>query len=127
MSSPSLRAARYLRVSRVDQAVHLQADETAELIQRRGWRLLDTYEDHGVSGSRDRRPELDRLMGDLRRRRFDILVVWRSDRMFRSLRNMVVMLDEVSSRGIAFVSVTEPFDTTPAGSCSCTCRGDGRV
>ena len=77
---------------------------------------VDTYEDHGVSGSRDRRPELDRLMGDLRRRRFDVLVVWRSDRAFRSLRNMVGMLDELGSRNVSFVSVTEPFDTsTPSG------------
>ena len=116
MSSPSLRAARYLRVSRVDQRADLQDDETEELVKRRGWKLVDTYEDHGVSGSRDRRPELDRLMGDLRRRRFDVLVVWRSDRAFRSLRHMVVLLDELGSRNVSFVSVTEPFDTsTPSG------------
>ncbi len=103
-------------MSSVDQHVHLQADETEELIERRGWKLTETYEDHGVSGSRDRRPELDRLMGDLRRRRFDVLVVWRSDRAFRSLRNMVGMLDELASRNVSFISVTEPFDTsTPSG------------
>lgn len=53
------RAARYLRVSKVDQDPALQDDETAELITKRGWKLTDTYTDHGVSGSREKRPALD--------------------------------------------------------------------
>lgn len=112
----TLRAARYLRVSRQDQDPRLQDDETKEFIARRGWTLTDTYTDQGVSGSKDRRPELDRLLADARRKSFDVLVVWRSDRMFRSLKNMVVTLDDLASLGISFTSVTEPFDTTcPSG------------
>lgn len=112
----ALRAARYLRVSRQDQDPRLQDDETKEFITRRGWKLTDTYTDQGVSGAKDRRPELDRLLGDARRKRFDVLLVWRSDRMFRSLKNMVNTLDDLTSLGIAFTSVTEPFDTTcPSG------------
>lgn len=112
----ALRAARYLRVSRRDQDPRLQDDETKEFITRRGWKLTDTYTDQGVSGAKDRRPELDRLLGDARRKRFDVLLVWRSDRMFRSLKNMVNTLDDLTSLGIAFTSVTEPFDTTcPSG------------
>lgn len=107
-----LRVARYIRVSRSDQNPRLQSDETKELIERRGWHLVDTYEDHGVSGSRDRRPELDRLRSDARRGRFKVLLVWRADRLFRSLRHMVTALDEFAALGIDFVSVTEPFDTT---------------
>jgi DNA invertase Pin-like site-specific DNA recombinase len=112
----ALRAVRYLRVSRQDQDPRLQDDETKEFVSRRGWKLTDTYTDHGISGAKDRRPELDRLLGDARRKRFDVLLVWRSDRMFRSLKNMVNTLDDLTSLGIAFTSVTEPFDTTcPSG------------
>jgi len=92
----NVRAAAYHRVSRSDQNPQLQQDEVGEMIARRGWQLADNYTDEGISGSRDRRPALDRLLGDARRRRFDILVVWRSDRLFRSLKHMVVTLDELA-------------------------------
>jgi len=70
----ALRAARYLRVSKADQDPALQDDETT---------------DHGISGRRERRPELDRLLRDVRRRRIDVVVVWKADRLFRSLKAMV--------------------------------------
>jgi DNA invertase Pin-like site-specific DNA recombinase len=111
-----MRCARYLRVSKAEQRPELQDDETKAFIERRGWKLTTTYLDHGVSGSRDRRPELDRMVADARRGKFDILVVWKSDRLFRSLRHMVVTLDELAAMKIGFASVTEPFDsTTPSG------------
>ncbi len=106
------RAARYIRVSRSDQRPALQADETAEFIARRGWRLVDSFVDEGVSGTRVRRPELDRLMVAARRKEFDILVVWRADRLFRSLSQMLATLGELSALGCEFVSCTEAFDTT---------------
>jgi DNA invertase Pin-like site-specific DNA recombinase len=110
------RAARYLRVSRSDQNPALQADETGRLIAGRGWTLVDTFLDHGVSGAKDRRPELDRLMEAARRGQFDVLVVWRSDRLFRSLKHLVVTVAELTAMGIDFCSVCEPFDTsTPSG------------
>lgn len=94
----------------------LQDDETAELIANRGWKLTDTYTDHGVSGSRERRPELDRLLRDVRRRRIDVVLVWKADRLFRSLKAMVTTLDEWAALGVGFVSATEVFDsTTPQG------------
>lgn len=112
----ALRAARYLRVSKADQDPALQDDETAELIAKRGWKLTDTYTDHGVSGSRERRPELDRLLRDVRRRRIDVVLVWKADRLFRSLKAMVTTLDEWAALGVGFVSATEVFDsTTPQG------------
>jgi DNA invertase Pin-like site-specific DNA recombinase len=107
-----LRCARYLRVSRVEQREDLQDDETAELITRRGWQLTKTYTDHGVSGTRERRPGLDELLSDAQRGRFDVVLVWRSDRLFRSVRHMVNTLAELDARGIGFVSSTEVFDTT---------------
>jgi DNA invertase Pin-like site-specific DNA recombinase len=106
------RAARYVRVSRSDQSPDLQMDETEGFISRRGWDLVATYTDQGVSGAKDQRKALTEMLADARRRKFDTLVVWRTDRLFRSLRHMVVTLDELSSWGIDFVSVTEPFDTT---------------
>jgi DNA invertase Pin-like site-specific DNA recombinase len=115
VSDPKL-AARYIRVSRADQRPELQDHETTELIARRGWQLVDTFSDHGVSGARDRRPGLDRMLEAARRGSFDLIVVWRADRLFRSLRHMVVTLDEFAALGVGFVSVTEPFDTTtPTG------------
>ena len=111
-----LRVVRYLRVSRADQDPALQDDETADLIAKRGWKLVDTYTDHGVSGSREKRPALDRLLVDARRRRMDVVLVWKADRLFRSLKAMVTTLDEWASMGVGFVSATEVFDsTTPQG------------
>lgn len=111
-----LHAARYLRVSKADQDPALQDDETAELITKRGWDLTDTYTDHGVSGSRERRPELDRLLRDVRRRRVDVVVVWKADRLFRSLKAMVTTLDEWSKTSVAETKPTpRAVSTTPQG------------
>lgn len=111
-----MRVARYIRVSREDQRPGLQFDETAEFITRRGWELADTFHDQGVSGSKARRPELDRLLAAARSRRIDAVVVYKADRLFRSLHHMVNTLAELDALGVAFVSVTEPFDTTtPSG------------
>jgi DNA invertase Pin-like site-specific DNA recombinase len=98
-------------VSRSDQALALQDDETAEAASRRGWNVVGTHPDHGVSGSRERRPELNRLMNDAHGHRFDVVLVWKADRLFRSLRAMVTTLDEWAARGIGFTSATEVFDT----------------
>jgi DNA invertase Pin-like site-specific DNA recombinase len=108
------RVARYLRVSRSKQDVGLQDDETAELIRRRGWTLVETYVDHGVSGAQTSRPALDRLREDARDGGFDAVVTWRADRLFRSLGAMISTLDEWHELGVDFVSVTEIFDTTTA-------------
>lgn len=111
-----MRVARYIRVSRADQRPELQYDETADFIDRRGWRLVDTFEDRGVSGSKARRPELDRMLELARQRRIDGIVVYKADRLFRSLHHMVAALAELDALGVAFVSCTEPFDTsTPQG------------
>jgi len=110
-----LKAARYIRVSRSDQRPDLQADETAEFCARRGW-TFETYQDLGFSGSSAKRPELTRLLADAHQRRFHIVLVWKADRLFRSLSQMVTTLETLAALKISFVSVTEPFDTTtPSG------------
>jgi DNA invertase Pin-like site-specific DNA recombinase len=107
-----MRVVRYLRVSRVEQNLHLQDDETMDLIKRREWTLLESFIDHGVSGVKERRPALDRMAAYLKKHRVQAVVVWKADRLFRSLRAMVTTLDEWSSMKINFVSATEAFDTT---------------
>src|SRR5580658_3323794 len=96
MASNSLtRVAIYGRVSTTNhgQDVTMQTGEMGEFCQRRGWSLVDSYLDVGISGSKERRPELDRLMADARRRRFDIVLVYRYDRFARSLRHLVNALE----------------------------------
>ena len=74
------------------------------------------YVDNGVSGSKDRRPALDQLMADAKRKQFDVVVCWRLDRLGRNLKHLVTLLEEFQALGIAFVSLGEGIDcTTPAG------------
>src|SRR5262245_44422537 len=78
--------------------------------------VTDEYVDVGISGAKDRRPELDRLMADARCRRFDVVLVARFDRFARSTKHLVLALEEFSSLGIDFVSLKESIDTsTPMG------------
>ena len=116
VGSLAVKVARYLRVSRSDQKADLQDDETRRFIEARAWTLAETYEDLGFSGSTDKRPALTRLLADAHAGRFGCVVVWKADRLFRSLSHMVAQLDAFRAQRIAFVSVTEPFDTsTPSG------------
>jgi DNA invertase Pin-like site-specific DNA recombinase len=83
---------------------------------RRGWEVVDEYVDSGISGTKERRPQLDRLLADCRRRRVDIVLVYRYDRFARSLRHLVNALEEFRALGIDFISLHEGVDTsTPNG------------
>jgi DNA invertase Pin-like site-specific DNA recombinase len=112
------RVAIYARVSTVGhgQDPEVQLRELRDYIARRGWKLDGEYVDSGVSGAKDRRPKLDELMADARRRRFDCVLVYRYDRFARSLRHLVNALEDFRSLGIDFVSLHEGVDTsTPNG------------
>ncbi len=110
-----MRAAIYARVSTFDQEPENQLAEIRRYVAARGW-TAEEYVDRGISGAKDRRPALDRLLIDARRRRFDVLVVWRLDRLGRNLRHLITLLEELQALGIAFVSLNEGIDaTTPAG------------
>ncbi len=110
-----MRAAIYARVSTLDQQPENQLQELRRYVEARGWTGSE-YVDHGVSGSKDRRPALDRLVADARRRKVDTVVVWRLDRLGRSLKHLVTLLDDLQALGVAFVSLGEGIDcTTPAG------------
>ena len=110
-----MRAAIYARVSTTDQTCENQLLELRRYVEARGWTPAE-YVDEGVSGAKDRRPALDRLVTDAKRRRIDVLVVWRLDRLGRNLRHLILLLDDLQAVGVAFVSLSEGIDaTTPAG------------
>jgi DNA invertase Pin-like site-specific DNA recombinase len=111
-----MNVAIYTRVSTTEQHVGMQLRELRQYGKRRGWRIVTEYNDEGVSGAKARRPELDRLMTDANRRRFDAVIVWKFDRFARSVSHLLRALETFDSLGIAFVSLSESIDTsTPAG------------
>ena len=112
------RVAIYARVSTTNhgQDVTLQTRELRQFAEARGWRLVDTYSDTGISGAKDSRPELNRLMADAHRRKFDVIAVWKFDRFARSVSHLLRALETFQALGVGFVSLSESLDTsTPAG------------
>lgn len=110
-----MRAAIYARVSTFDQQPENQLAELRRFTAARGWQARE-FVDHGVSGAKERRPALDELVRDAKRRKFDAVVVWRLDRLGRNLKHLITLIDEMQALGIAFVSLGEGIDaTTPAG------------
>jgi DNA invertase Pin-like site-specific DNA recombinase len=111
----AVRAAIYARVSTFDQEPENQLQELRRYGEARGWTGQE-YVDRGVSGSKDKRPALDMLIRDAKRRKFDVLVCWRLDRLGRNLKHLITLLEELQVLGVAFVSLAEGIDaTTPAG------------
>jgi DNA invertase Pin-like site-specific DNA recombinase len=112
------RVAIYARVSTTNhgQDVSLQTRELRQFAEARGWQVAGEYVDAGVSGAKDSRPELNRLVADAHKRRFDVVAVWRFDRFARSVSHLLRALETFNALGIAFVSLSEQMDTsTPAG------------
>jgi len=94
----------------------MQIVEMREYCTRRGWEIVGEFVDVGISGSRERRPESDRMLAACRRRQIDAVVVYRYDRFARSLRQLVNALCEFDSLGVQFISLHEGVDTsTPNG------------
>jgi DNA invertase Pin-like site-specific DNA recombinase len=111
-----MTAAVYARVSTADQTCENQLLELRRYCEARGWRIWREFVDTGVSGSKDRRPALDELIGHSKRRRFDVVVCWRLDRLGRNLRHLVMLLEELRDLGVGFVSLGEGIDLgTPSG------------
>src|ERR1039458_7338689 len=109
------RVALYVRVSTGEQNLDLQLDELTEYASFRKWGLVETYADK-MSGAKDRRPALDRLMADAKRGKFDVVAVWRFDRLARSTSHLLRALEEFAALGVDFVSLKESIDTrTPTG------------
>ena len=112
-----MRAALYARVSTLTgQHPEMQLAELREHASRRGWEIVDEYVDEGVSGSKESRPELNRLMDDSHRRQFDIVLVWKIDRFGRSLKHLVNALADLDAYGVTFASLKDTLDlSTPSG------------
>ena len=111
-----MRAALYARVSTSEQHPENQLIDLRRYARDRGFMAVEEFVDHGVSGARDTRPALDRMMDMARKRKVDAIVVWRFDRFARSVRHLVLALDELKALGVAFVSFQEAIDTsTPMG------------
>jgi len=109
------RAAIYVRVSTAEQETALQEAELQEYCERRGWSFV-LYRDKGQSGAKQDRPALNLLLGDLRKRKFDVLVVWALDRLARSLKQLLAISEDCRSLGVDLVSLKQAVDTTlPAG------------
>lgn len=113
-----MRVGLYARVSTMNghQDPETQLLALRDYCKQRGWDIVGEYVDKGVSGAKDSRPALNRLMLDAKRRKFDVVLIWKLDRFGRSLRHLVNALAEFEALGVAFVSMTDSLDmTTPQG------------
>ncbi len=111
------RVALYARVSTTDQSTDSQLLDLRRYVSERGWDVYKEYVDEGVSGTKDSRPALNELMNDAKKRRFDVVLVWRFDRFARSTKHLILALEEFRNLGIDFVSYQENIDTSsPLGS-----------
>ena len=118
MDSPIIkRIALYARVSTLNgQNPEMQLAELREYAQRRGWEVYSEYCDLGISGAKDSRPQLNRMIADAHARKFDAILVWKLDRFARSLKMLVTSIEDLNSYGVAFVSLRDNLDlSTPAG------------
>ena len=107
-----MRAAIYVRVSTTDQHVESQLYDLRALAAQRGFSVVKEYEDRGISGSKARRPGLDALMADGRRKRFDVVLVAAFDRLARSTKHFLEVIDELNALEIEFVSAREGIDSS---------------
>jgi len=111
------RVALYARVSTADQSTESQLLDLRRYVRERGWNIFKEYVDEGISGTKDSRPALNELMNDAKKRRFDVVLVWRFDRFARSTKHLILALEEFKNLGIDFVSYQENIDTSsPLGS-----------
>jgi DNA invertase Pin-like site-specific DNA recombinase len=116
--SPALKVALYLRVSTSNQTTENQRIDLERVAALRGWTIVETYQDHGISGSKGRtdRPALDAMLKDAVRRKFDLIAVWSIDRLGRSLQHLVECVNELHAVGCDLFFLQQSIDTTtPAG------------
>jgi DNA invertase Pin-like site-specific DNA recombinase len=106
------KAAIYVRVSTPDQRVESQLYDLRELAAQRGFEVVHEYEDRGVCGKKARRPGLDLLMADARQKKFSVVLVAAFDRVARSTRHFLQVVDELDSLGVVFLSRRENIDTS---------------
>lgn len=114
-TAPPIRAGLYARVSTTDQSCENQLLELRRYCEARGWTACE-YTDAAVSGAKTSRPALDQLLADAAKRRIDVVVCWRLDRLGRNLRHLVVTIEDLAAIDVGFISLGENIDTTsPTG------------
>ena len=104
------RAALYMRISTVDQHLETQLLDLRQMAAQRGYEIVAEFTDK-ISGAKAKRPGLDQMMADGRRGRFDVVLVWASDRIARSVKHFLEVLDELNRIGVEYVSFRENIDT----------------
>lgn len=102
----------YVRVSTNDQSCDMQLSDLKKYCSQRGFKIFKEYSDEGISGGKEKRPALDELMDDARKRKFDMVLVWRFDRFARSTKHLITALEEFCHLGIDFISYQENIDTS---------------
>jgi DNA invertase Pin-like site-specific DNA recombinase len=107
-----MKVAIYTRVSTNDQSVEMQNSDLNRFCDQRGFQVYKEYCDKGISGTKDRRPALDELMDDAKKKKFDVVLVWRFDRFARSTKHLITALEEFRHLGIDFISYQENIDTS---------------
>jgi DNA invertase Pin-like site-specific DNA recombinase len=114
--SKRIRAALYLRVSTDGQTLENQRRDLLKLADLRGWEIVASYEDNGVSGAkgRDKRPGLNAMLRDAKRRRFDLVTFWAIDRLGRSTSTVATTMDELAEAGVGMFAFKESMDTSTA-------------
>jgi DNA invertase Pin-like site-specific DNA recombinase len=117
MTTTFTKVVLYTRVSTLkNQDCEVQARELREYCARRGWEIVAEFSDPGFSGARDSRPALDKMLRAARRREFSSIVIWKLDRLARSLRHLVNLLSEFEALDVSLVSLTDSLDlSTPQG------------
>lgn len=118
MADKVLRVGLYLRVSTAGQAVENQKLDLERVAEQRGWNIVETYVDHGISGAkgRDKRPAFDQLTKDAAHGKLDIVAAWSIDRLGRSLHHVAAFMAELQQQGVALFLHKQNVDgTTPTG------------
>jgi DNA invertase Pin-like site-specific DNA recombinase len=110
------RCGIYARCSTEEQSTEAQVASLKEFATARGWVVQEIYEDRGISGAKGKRPGLDAMWADCRKRKIDICLVWALDRLARSLRQLIEALDEFGRLGVDFVCLKQDIDSTNAAS-----------
>lgn len=108
------RVAIYTRVSTDSQTTQNQRLELESYCQRQGWAIVGVYDDSGVSGTKSERPSLNRLLKDASQGKMDVVLVWKIDRLARSVVHLLQVLQQLQASGVGFVSTTQQIDTTTA-------------
>jgi len=116
MASKALRVGIYLRVSTADQTVENQRQDLLRVAEQRGWVLVDTFVDHGISGikGREQRPEFDRLCKDAAAGKLDLIAAWSIDRIGRSIGHLVQFLQELREQKVDLYLHKQSVDTSTA-------------